>query len=1239
MLKKEQSTDIKDFKGVVEKIKANKDMLTSKDIKITNEARNISENKEVNNSMNYTQNSFLNDKAKKNHYVGKSMNASMSKLGNMESQQKKAYKTNVNMKKSNEYQGRNEKIDADKYFKVAEENDTLKKEQLKLNDKFKALQTQLYQMGEKLIKERYLGEKKVIYMDEGTEVEMLNMRNENEKLKEQLRKTKTVIKGMQIEKKVRSTSGPKMLITAKSMNDPTSVNHNEYLKLIKELKVALNDKDQEIKRLHADLYGHGKKGMGSTELYSKDLREKNLELSEIQNKCEKLQLNLETNTKVMKHMEDNLKEYQAMVREEQRKNIELRNENANFQASIDRVPEYLNMIENYKKREKEFEARIQSLCESPFIQQAEERGNIYKKLVESEAALKQQAYEIQKSKQQIIDNEKDLIRLKKECEQLRKDRDQYKEDSIRLKVTTEERDKNTRNFEEQLKLLGQYGEVDSNFTKILTLLKLKDDDNSWMKVEFFDRMGEKNLNDPAFLLKEIEKLVQEKGELGKQLEVTKNVLILQQKISDDLHKEKQELEKITSYQINELKKKCEQLAKRTDIEKRGRGLNKTSLQRDLGVGGLIGDKAYPNDPDTASVADTITEFTKDETESVLGINENALDLYIGEAVLEDGVAGEIGIKLADLMSFCTVDFYLHDIQSSNLSSGKRPWYNLQLKYHVTEDEHLIKYFSGNSSVTIEIHYVKDNVNFILGWGFIPLKQLLDVEGTNNRVINNVCPIYYKNDTNLLIGNVHYKMRMRQSIQESIKWAQDKLKLINEVSPIQHTVNIKAEDNMQTIQDLGKGKVMQVTIMLTKLSNLAVSGPPHEIRPYVWYQFYKSEEHFSKTFKGCNVTLEDINVINSIYDSSFDDYIQNGEIAVMVLDDFRALEVKVKGEDNENQVDLVDNPDVEDFIGLCKIRLKDLVLSDRIQGNFPIINRNGHKAGELGVLIFWEQVSVVGNKLVNVPYEQKAWEEQQVIELAEKLKNKKMNIDSAFEFFNVDNQERLSASNFKLILMTNFRYNSSDVEVLADILFQGNSFMSKLDFNKIFIPLLPGKDQSYNQVHKVELVDNKKTQITVTHKAEDKKLAFVAENTNFEIKDHPKREVVEIIKKENDQNTSNHDMSFKLGQSKGVVKNIQDEMKELKTDRFTKEIMLLIADYMKRTNKNSISELFKVFDKDTNSFISQREVLNGFFNINIPLSQIEINRIWGEMVESSKADKVDLAMFKKFFEKYGIAKKN
>lgn len=1217
---------------------------------IPTQNQSLNEKKDENRLHKNTSSSFKNTSFSKNKYKTDLMNMSNNLLKKPNAKRITSYceslsnqNEHINKSRRNDFNNgptlRNEKVDADKYYQLCEENQKLKQDQEKLNEKFKDLQTQLYQVGEKMIKERIHGDKKVIYLEDGCEIEMMNIKNENEKLKEQLRKTKTIIKGMQVKERYSQSNGMKNIYHVKDGKDgkeESQKTHNEYLKLIRELKSTLNDQDMEIKRLHSELYGPNKKIKGHED-YSTDIKEKNVKLNEVQIKNEQLQIQVDTHQKIVKHLQDNVNELRSNLREEQRRVNDLKDDNARLKAGCERLPEYVNLIEEYKKREVEFEGRINSLCESPFIKQAEERGNIYRKLQETEALLKEQGIDYRKLKETSLENERERLRIKNENEELKKEKDQYKEEAMRHKIANEEREKNTKTFQEQLNLLSQYGEVDSDFTKILSILKLKDDDNTWMKVEFFDRLGEKNLKDPQFLLKEIEKLIQEKGELGRQLEISKNVQILQQKLIEDMKKEREELEKIMNYQINELKVKCEQYAKRNDFER----VQNKGKQEKIRKIKEIDDKSYFED---------VTEFTRDDNESVLGINENAIDIFIGEASFEPSISTELGIKTSDILSFITVDFYMHDIQSSNISSGSRPIYNLQLRFVVQEDDHFIKYLESNDGIKLEIFYIKDNLHSLLGHGIIPISQLLEYEGEmdgGRKIINNVCSIYYKDKNSLLIGNIHYKLKLKQSLCNTLQWYKDKKQILDEISPVQKVIDYKAKSNIEYIHGLNKGKIMQITIMITKLNGLIVSGAPREIKPYIWYQFYKSEEHFSKIYLGNNPVIEDVNILQSIYDSSFDDYIQNGDLSFMILDDFRPIEVKTSTiNKNEMQVDLVDDPDLDDFIGICTIKLKDLIIKDKIQGSFPITNKQGKKSGEISMIIFWEELKIDGKKKNTVNPKRNEWEEGLIIELGEKLKGKKLNVDSGFEYFNLDNEVKISASNFRNVLMTQLKYNNKDeIDGIIEILFKDSLFLSKLTFNKYFLPLL---DTNYSSNISNIITEKKDEKIVFVNAQHEKIEKKKVESVLIEEKANIINIISDKITKQNQTDEDNISISNINTKQllRTTTKEVENDKRNLSllefkvnSDRPTKEILILMSEYCKRTNKVSIADIFKLFDKDGNSFILKKEVLNGFIGINIPLSKQELDKIWNEMTNGHmNQEKVVLSEFKRFFEGYDVIKR-
>lgn len=67
--------------------------------------------------------------------------------------------------------------------------------------------------------------------------------------------------------------------------------------------------------------------------------------------------------------------------------MDLENRLQLMEANLAKMPEYVNLIDEYKLKEQQLENTIKDLCENPFIKQAEERGNIYRKFQENELSL------------------------------------------------------------------------------------------------------------------------------------------------------------------------------------------------------------------------------------------------------------------------------------------------------------------------------------------------------------------------------------------------------------------------------------------------------------------------------------------------------------------------------------------------------------------------------------------------------------------------------------------------------------------------------------------------------------------------------------------------------------------------------------------------------------------------------------------------------------------------------------
>lgn len=69
-----------------------------------------------------------------------------------------------------------------------------------------------------------------------------------------------------------------------------------------------------------------------------------------------------------------------------------------------------------------------------------------------------------------------------------------------------------------------------------------------------------------------------------------------------------------------------------------------------------------------------------------------------------------GDDLNEISSFCTIDFFSHEIMNSNIVKGLESNYNLQSSYKIAIDEVLIQ-FMQTGTIKVEIFYVKKNEAF------------------------------------------------------------------------------------------------------------------------------------------------------------------------------------------------------------------------------------------------------------------------------------------------------------------------------------------------------------------------------------------------------------------------------------------------------------------------------------------------------------------------------------------------
>jgi protein fantom len=1142
--------------------------------------------------------------------------------------------------------GRDIKVDPDLYFKVKEENEKLKKDKLAQDERIRKLEVSLANIKENIIRERKQADYKVINNNNDYKADLEKTKYENEKLKTENEKKNLIIQGLQSNALISKTKQKSKIRKKCKSKDPLTYHNekNDYLALISRLREQLKIANEDRRTLISELRSRQVPGTNRN-IYNMNMNNTGVQDPSLLNKVsdyENSQMRLDAKNKVLEITKNNLDKYIEKYEIERDNNRKLQAELSKLKGEAEKIPQYKILIEELKNQNKKLEEELDENRVNPFIKQVEERGNVIKNYQIIEKRLEETKKLLDEKERALKEDEVKLRELERENKQLKDDysiceiqRDKSMEETLKLKIAQQEREKNDKIFQDKLNQFVQYGQIDANFAKMLTLLKLQNNDANWSNINInYLEQNEEKANDPIYLKNKIEKLIIEKSELGKELETTRSLLITQQQINDDTKKLQECDNKKYQAELKLLKQKIEDLIKLIDVKK----LPEEYLVQDPVTGKvslkdrneLLNELIPAKQKDANLLDDNITEFSLDDTEAELSMNENALDIFFGECIYEDGLSEELGFSVEHMLSFFSVDFFVHETQTSDILNGKTPMFNFQLTFKVDINENLINYLDSEN-IYIDVYSLRDNIQTIFGKGKIRLKELIEIERSlqsATRVINSICSIYYIKNPNLKIANIHYKMRMRKPLGETLKWYNAQNKFIRQNNPLQDVVLTKAENTMRNYSYLG-GKGYDVKILINKAEGLTVSGPGRKISPYFYYKFYKDGEKYSQISSGTDPIFEDVSTFKVIYNKELIDYIEKENLNVYLFDSMNPIELDIN---DKEQIRLINtNQEIsKDLIGISRIPLKGLLINDLVQGDFPIVNMNNQKVGILRVNIFWEEINVGGNEIFReMPYETEAYKDELIVRLANALKSKGLNLDSAFNIFDMDKNNEITLENFKNILIFTLKFttNQNEIEHLSKLLFtnQGRTKLTKMDFFKIFAMLLPhdGPASSVLMSSAYQLDNN-------DYFDNEYKTSPLGNNR---IQSNLDSQFTIDAERQRKTNTQNMNYKYTLNNNIDNTNYLNNKGNEtaavVNTNRSLKELGKLVFEHRSKMG-GDFSKLFKNLDKDGSLGIDKNELRNGYKKMGIVLSDTELNRLWGELSSDNK--NIDFARFKTFHEK-------
>lgn len=384
--------------------------------------------------------------------------------------------------------------------------------------------------------------------------------------------------------------------------------YEEAVKLIDILKKRLKDSDAQLKNFQETFH---KSGIGHHSVAQSDLNSKNIKLAALQNRYDELFATMENQKMSFDGTKRRLDEINEELYRERDENNNLKKQLRATELQVSHIKDVEAKVKELEEEKKLLNIHLKALCEIPFNKQHEERASLQVQLTKLEADFHKLQIENKSLQEQLIKSETDLDRTKKAFEEANSELKHKIEEAAQLKASLDIKDK----------ALGPFKDLDREddaFLKALGMVKWQGEEPSWYKLDFLERPQKLDVRDPESLLKEIERLRLEKGELAAQLEKSQTLLKIQME-------SEQEQVKIHQAQISTL-----------ELQLKGAILRASELSKivDLkGYGTKDGVEVY--EKGGVKYDDRVSVFSDDASEIDIDPGTNYLELWLGDAELDE----------------------------------------------------------------------------------------------------------------------------------------------------------------------------------------------------------------------------------------------------------------------------------------------------------------------------------------------------------------------------------------------------------------------------------------------------------------------------------------------------------------------------------------------------------------------------------------------------------------------------
>eukprot|EP00618_Florenciella_parvula_P035425 CAMPEP_0119482828 /NCGR_PEP_ID=MMETSP1344-20130328/10518_1 /TAXON_ID=236787 /ORGANISM="Florenciella parvula, Strain CCMP2471" /LENGTH=1126 /DNA_ID=CAMNT_0007517281 /DNA_START=194 /DNA_END=3571 /DNA_ORIENTATION=+ len=500
----------------------------------------------------------------------------------------------------------------------------------------------------------------------------------------------------------------------------------------------------------------------------RELQDTKAQLHLLQTRYDHLEAKARAQTELQQGSFDQLEDYNKQIRRLRGVLQDLQSDKIAAEARAANLDEKESELRELREQNANYEQKIKTLCESPFISDAYKKQDSAQRLAEYERNERTTRLKLEHLQETAQNHHAALVAMKDQCQELKiaKESAEAERDEYKSQLSTSEAGNNV--LKDKMTLYAGDDGVDVHeLEKALTIVKRRDDptpDMSHLGLEAVEGDVSQLANGPdavPALKRKVKELYDLNQQMRYELDRTEDMRKAQVAINKELHIELTSLQQLKDTEAKDLVLKVKDLEGLAARRLARVGTLEAQVKQQLysvkmGHKGkaLLPGLAEGDEDDATAGGDTLLEELGGADN--LGADENIVEVWVKEAALDEN--GEFGNPGAP--TFVIIDFFNFESEATPVLEGRKPQYDFASTYRINMDDFFLK-FLATQTLVIELSQVQGADFELIGRAAIPLFSLLQ---TRPKIALEHEPLLSPRN-GLSIGSVHVEVRLAVPVDQ------------------------------------------------------------------------------------------------------------------------------------------------------------------------------------------------------------------------------------------------------------------------------------------------------------------------------------------------------------------------------------------------------------------------------------------------------------------------------------------